>query len=99
MSSKTKSTKAKASDQMTKAEISQAIKLSDQAVERKNAANHKRLALAIAKLIADDPYVEWEIVSAYCRRNNRMLVLRDEKMTASPARTCQPKQARPSRAL
>src|SRR5688572_14862607 len=101
MSAKNKTTKAKE-------RIKEPVKLSpseyrkmiafDRQVESQNAANHKKLVLAIAELIAENPYVEWAIVSNYLKRKNKMLVSRPEdELTALLRPDSQPKRERPSR--
>ena len=103
MSAKTKTTKPKQSrEEEIKLPPSEYRKMVnfDRRVERRNAANHKRLVLAIAELIADDPYVEFRIVSRYLKRKNMMMVDRPEnEMTASRRPELQSKRDRPSRSL
>lgn len=67
-------------------------------MDKQNAQAHEALAFGIAALIASDPRIEWQIVQAYCKRENKYLVdckqydheylvalMADEKVTAQPA--------------
>lgn len=43
-------------------------------IDQRNAEANKNLAFGIAKLIADNPRIEWEIVSTYLERTGQVLV-------------------------
>jgi hypothetical protein len=46
----------------------------DASIDRRNAENHKKLALGIAELVQLDPAVEWEIVHNYLQLEEKYLV-------------------------
>ena len=46
----------------------------DAGIEQRNAKNHKNLAFGVAKLIADNRSVEWDIVSTYLEREDKVAI-------------------------
>lgn len=51
-----------------------ANKAFDAMINKRNAANHEKLARSLPGIIAQDLSVEWEIVHNFLRRTNQLLV-------------------------